>query len=423
MSILRRIGNALIALSDLRNPRYWMGAAFGGRSTLSGVNVTPASAMTLSAYFAAIRSISEDVAKVPLITYRQLSPKGKEILINEDLYYLLRYEPNDEMDSMNFRQTLTSWALGWGNGYGEIIKDNGNRTKSIWPIHPARVTPTRINGQLAYRVTSDRTDNNPNMASSEPRLLRPDQTLHIRGLGSGLVGYSVLQLASESLGLSLAAEKFGASFFGNGTKIGGILKHPEKLDPKVHARLKESWESVHAGPDNAHKPVILEEGMSYETGTVPPDEAQFLESRQFQIEEVARWFRIPPHKLQHLLRSTNNNIEHQSIEYVTDTLLPWFTRWDLEIKRKCVPLSQRDVFVEHSVKRLLMGDSKARGEYYKTLYNCGALSPDDIREEEGFNPIENGVGDKYMVQINMTTLDKVGTVTPKQITSSPENDN
>ena len=244
--------------------------------------------------------------------------------------------------------------------------------------------------------------------------------LHLRGLGDGIVGYSVAQMAAESLGLSLAAQQFGAQFFGNGTHTGGIFTHPQTLSDTAQQHLRESLDRYRIGGDDAMKVLLLEEGMKYETATIPPEDAQFLETRQFQVVEVARWFRLPPHKIQELTHATFSNIEHQGLEYVVDTLQPWLVRWEQELKRKLF-VDETDFFAEHQVLGLLRGDQQARSNYYRTLFYIGAVSPNDIRELENQNPIVDEDGDldpsgnMYFCQNNLATLQTIA----KQTTVPP----
>lgn len=402
MSIFRSIFAATSDVSDFLNPKLWLTDSFGGRRTASGEAVGPVSAMGLSAYFGAIRVLSEDVGKLPLIVYKRLDPRGKERDKSSPAYKLLHDAPNDEMSAMTFRELLTQYALGHGNGYAMIEMDGGTPTALI-PIHPARVTPRREDGRIVYRVRQ----------SGMPEQIEADEMLHIRGMGDDLCGYSICRLAAESIGVGLATQKFGGAYFGNGMTMSGVLTHPGNLGEKALANLKKSMKEMYAGSENAFNVFVAEEGMKWEKMSVPPDEAQFIETRQFQVEEICRWFRMPPHKVQHLLRATFNNIEQQSIEYVTDTLMPWLVRWEQEINRKLMP-RDGETFAEHLVNGLLRGDAVTRATYYTQRFRIGTLSQNDIRELENENPIGEE-GDKYMVSGDMRTeAERQGTATPAQ---------
>lgn len=395
------------ALSDLRHPTAWLQNWALGGQTLSGINVSPESAYGLSAYFAAVRAISEDVAKLPLKTYRRLD-RGKEVFPDHPLYPILHDAPNEFMSSMNWRESMTSYALTWGNAYAPIDWMGLTVTGLGKAIHPSRVQPFYDEqGNLAYDVWVDDLDIRSEAARPIPRLVFPQwRMFHLRGLGDGIIGKSVAQLARESLGLSIAAQQFGSSFFGNGANLGGVLTHPGTLGETAEKNLRESWQSTYGGAVNAGKVAILEEGMKYERVGIPPEDAQFLVTREFQITEMARWFRIPPHKIAYLKDATFSNIEEQAREYVDDCLMSWLVRWEQEIQRKLFGIGS-DYFAKHVVLGLLRGNQAARADYYTKRFNVGSLSPNDIRELEDENPIPGEAGDKYFVQINLGTLESV----------------
>lgn len=405
--------------TSLKDPAAWLLEALGGRKTASGERVTTTTAMALPAYYAALRAISEDVGKLPLKIYERLKPRGKAERPDHRLYSLLHDSPNQDMSAMTFRETLTQWALAWGGGPAEIIRDGRNDVVELYPIHPNRITLQRDKAtrQLFYKVKAD----DILLSRTDPVavLLPARDVFHLRGLGSGLLGYSILQFASESLGLGLAAQKFGAAFFGNSAMVGGVLEHPKVLSAEAGKRLRESWSEEYVGSDKVGKTLIAEEGMKFVPRAIPPEQAQFLQTRHFQIEDVARWFRIPPHKLQHLLRATFSNIEEQSIEYVTDTLDPWLIRWEQEIARKLISDAEREtIFAEHVVAALLRGDQKKRGEFYNKQFQVGALSPNDIRELENRNPI-GPEGDQYFVPGNMMPIPEPGATDEQPSEPSP----
>ena len=401
MSIVLDMVRAATGDRDANNDRWWSGGWAGGRKTKAGETVSPESANALSPYFAALCAISEDVAKLPLFVYRHLKPAGKEKVLDHPAFHLLHREANPEMGPMTFRETLTGWALGWGNGIAEIERAGNGDPVALWPIHPNRVAMKRLPADrdplqsLVYEVRNE---------GAEPTYLSTANVLHLIGRGGGIWGKSIAQVAAESIGVGLAAQSFGAAFFGNGTHICGVLEHPGELDDDAHERLRKDWVDRYGGPGNVGKPAILEEGMKWARVGIPPEEAQFLETRQFQVEEIARWFRIPPHKIQHLARATFSNIEHQSIEYVVDCLMTWLDRWEGEIARKLFRTSEQDLFAEHVVQGLMRGDSRTRGQFYREQFGIGTLSINEIRELENRNPIEGG--DVYYVPLNMTPADQ-----------------
>jgi HK97 family phage portal protein len=382
--------------NPVTDDRLWVSAY---SHTSSGIAVSPEKSMTLPTYFACVRNIAEDISKLPLKVYAERPDEGKDVRKDHPLYRLLHDQPNPEMASQTFRETLTAWALGWGNGIA-VIERAGSKVVALWPKHPSVVTITRdADGDIIYVIREPR---------KEPVVLDRSEVFHLRGLGSDISGYPISYLARESIGLGLAAQQFGAAFYGNGAVPGGVLEHPAKLSPEAHKRLKESWSDSHQGPENAHKVAVLEEGMKYSKMSIPPEEAQFLESREFQTEEVCRWFRMPPHKVGHLKRATFSNIEHQGIEYVGDTLMPWGGRWESEAKIKLVPENEQQIYIEHSYNALLQADSLARAQFYTAQFQVGALSPNEIRALENRNPVEGG--DQRFVQLNMMPIENVGQI-------------
>lgn len=389
-------------VSDLRHPTAWLTAWAMGAKTRAGMAINPDSAMTLAAYYACVRNISEDVAKLPLLTYRRLTPRGKERAPEHPAYALLHDAPNADMTAMTFREVLTHHAVAWGNGYAEIVFDGRGVIRALSPIHPSRVVLRRNEqGELVYDVYGSGAILHG--ATGQPYQavrLRQEQMLHIKGLGvDGYEGYSVVRLAAESLGLTLAAQTFGAGFFGNGTHMSGVLEHPQKLSDTAMQHLRESWTEVYGGPENAGKPAILEEGMKWQRLGIPPEDAQFLETRLFQTREVCRWFRMPPHKVQDLADAHFTNIEQQNLEYIPDTLMPWCVRWEQELKRK-VFADDAEHFAEHLLLGLLRGDQASRGAYYKARFEMGTLSPDDIRELENENELPEGLGKHFFIASN-----------------------
>lgn len=382
------------SVSDLTNPRYWLTDWANGNATASGERVTATTSMALSAYYACIRVIAEDVAKLPLKVFRELKPRGKEVVKDHPAYRLLHTEPNPDMTAMTFRQTLTAHALGWGSGYAEIQRTQGGDPMAFWPIHPSRATvlvPKTQGGTVMYQVKND---------DGTVSLIPKESMLHIPGLGpDGYHGYSVAAIGAESLGLALAAQRYGATFFSNGASLSGVLEHPGELKPEAKDYLRTSWAQMYSGASNTGKTAVLEEGMKFNKISIPPEEAQFIESRQFAVEEVCRWFRVGPHKIQHLLRATFNNIEMMAIEHVGDTLMPWLIRWEQEADRKL--LRDDELYSKHVVQALLRGDSVARTSSYASRFNSGSLSQNDIRELEDENPI-GPEGDVYYVPSNLT---------------------
>jgi HK97 family phage portal protein len=356
----------------------------------AGVVVTEQTAMSASAVFACVRNISEDVGKLPMLVYRRLDPNGKERAVEHPLYEILHDRPNPEMNPIDFKQAVTACAVLFGRGYAEIERRNNQSVRALWPIEPWRVEPKRDPGGALYYLVD-----------GKDRINLEDM-LHVRGFSvDGVVGEMVTKVGREALGLTLASQRFAAKFFANGARASGYLSHPGKLSPEAIARLRNQFGEMASGLENAHKPGILEENMKWESASTAPNEAQMLETRQFQVEDVARWFRMPPHKIQHLLRSTFGNIEHQSIEYVTDTLLPWFVRWEQETKRKLLGPSESSYFVEVLVDALLRGDMKSRYESHNIGITGGWKTRNEARVQENMNPLP-GL-DEPLTPLNMAS--------------------
>lgn len=355
-------------------------------------------ALTLSALFAAVRLISEDIAKLPWQAYRRTAENQRERVRNSRVEYLLDQRPNNEMTAFSFRETLVAWALTWGNGYAEIQRDAGNRPVALWPIGPDRVECKRDDNGIYYEVSN---------GSGPKSIIGPENIYHLHGLGyDGLTGYSVISYAARSVGLGMAADQFGASFFGNNAVLGGYLEHPGKLGETAYDRLKD-WVNQRKGPNEAFKPAILEEGMKWTQAGIPPEDAQFIEARKLTVNDMARWFRVPPHKIGDLERATFSNIEEQSISYVNDTLVSWVTRLEQEAQFKLIgPRSSAD-YTKINLKGLLRGSSKDRAEFYREMRNMGVYSVNEIRALEDENSIGPD-GDKRVMQMNMTTLEKIG---------------
>jgi len=369
-------------------------------STSSGKTVNGRTAMQTTAVYSCVRILSETIASLPLHTYRY-TVKGKEKAGDHQLYNLLHAEPNPEMTSFVFRETLMSHLLLWGNAYAQIIRDGRGQILALYPLLPDRMSVDRTkSGELYYTYNSD---NNGLLT------LRSDDVLHIPGLGfDGLIGYSPIAMAKNAIGMAIATEEYGAKFFANGANPGGVLEHPGIVkDPK---RVRESWNAVYQGSDNAHRIAVLEEGMKFNAIGIPPEQAQFLETRKFQLNEIARIFRIPPHMIGDLEKSSFSNIEQQSLEYVIYTLDPWVIRWEQALQKALFSATEKkEYFIRFSVDGLLRGDYASRMSGYAVGRQNGWLSSNDIRELENLNSIpEEQGGDLYLINGAMTKLADAG---------------
>lgn len=382
--------------------RFFMG------STTSGKQVNERSAMQMTAVYSCVRILSEAIASLPLHFYVYNEKGSKEKAIQHPLYYLLHDEPNPEMTSFVFRETLMTHLLLWGNAYAQVIRNGKGEVLALYPLMPDRMTVNRDNqGKLYYEylVSPDEGINR-----SENRVvLYPDEILHIPGLGfDGLVGYSPIAMAKNAIGLAIAAEEYGSKFYANGAAPSGVLEHPGTL--KDPTRVRDSWTQTFGGSSNAHKVAVLEEGMKYSPISISPTEAQFLETRKFQIDEIARIFRVPPHMVGDLEKSSFSNIEQQSLEFVKYTLDPWITRWEQNMARALLSPSEKgNYFIKFNVDGLLRGDYQSRMDGYAIARQNGWMSANDIRELENLDRIspEEG-GDLYLINGNMTKLKDAG---------------
>ena len=379
-----------------------------GRTT-SGKPVNERTAMQTTAVYACVRILAEAVASLPLHVYEYQDDGGKKLVHDHPLYYLLHDEPNPEMTSFVFRETLMSHLLIWGNAYAQIIRDGAGRVLGLYPLLPDKMDVQRDDKGNIYYVYSRNSDENPMFKEYGNIRLKAEDVLHIPGLGfDGLIGYPPIAMAKNAVGMTLACEEYGASFFANGANPGGVLEHPGVL--KDPSKVRESWNSVYRGVSNAHKIAVLEEGMKYQQIGIPPEEAQFLETRKFQINEIARLYRIPPHMVGDLDKSSFSNIEQQSLEFVKYTLDPWVIRWEQSLQRSLLlPGEKGKYFIKLNVDGLLRGDYQSRMNGYAVGRQNGWFSANDIREMENMNPIpdEEG-GNLYLINGAMTKLADAG---------------
>ena len=394
---------------------------FFGSST-SGKAVTERSAMQMTAVYSCVRILAEAVAGLPLNLYHYTEDGGKEKAIDHPLYLLLHDEPNPEMSSFVFRETLMTHLLLWGNAYAQIIRNGKGEVIALYPLMPNKMSVDRDSqGQLYYRYyrgTDEAIRDKEQLVT-----LRPSDVLHIPGLGfDGLVGYSPIAMAKNAIGMAIACEEYGAKFFANGAAPGGVLEHPGTIkDPQ---RVRESWQSTFGGSGNANKIAVLEEGMKYTPIGISPEQAQFLETRKFQINEIARIFRVPPHMVGDLEKSSFSNIEQQSLEFVKYTLEPWVIRWEQSIQRTLFTTAEKSrYFVKFNLEGLLRGDYQSRMNGYATARQNGWMSANDIRELENLDriPAEEG-GDLYLINGNMLPLHRAGAFANTTTTGEEDSD-
>jgi HK97 family phage portal protein len=364
---------------------------------ISGVNVTPETAMTFSAVFAAHKILAESTAMLPLFMLERMKPRGKKPATSHPLYSILHDVANPEMDSYLVRETMTAHMAGWGRAHAKIDYDADGRITALWPIPPSMVTPRRDrNKQLVFDV---------NFADGQKKTYPFYQMLYLRSLSpDGINVYTPIKQARQGIGLALAAEAYGAAFFGNGAAPQGVLIHPGALKDKARSNIMDSWNESHQGLSNANKIALLEEGMKYEKIGIPPEDAQFLQTRQFQVEEIARWYRIPSMMLNMSgANSTYASVEAYGLQFVIYTLYPWLVRWEKAISMQLLLERERSTYVaEHAMSAILRGDTASRFTAYGVGRQWGWLSVNDIRELENMNPIEGG--DIYLTPANMSNV-------------------
>ena len=397
MSFLQRLFAGPSRHLDPRNPVLWTPDSVGANLSAAGALVSPERAFGLSSYWHAIRSISEDIAKLPLHTFR-CRDRGKEAVADHPVARVLDQQANPLMTAFTVREVLMQQALGWGNGFAEIEYGRNGDPVALWPIPASRVTllkeGTGRTKRIAYRIHRD---------DASAIDLPPDRVFHLRGPTlDGLEGISVWRIATQSIGIGLAVDEFGASFFGRGANLRGALRHPGKLSEKAQKTLRESFSAMHEGLGNAHSTAILEEGMEWQSMGVEPEAAQFLGTRTFSVEEMARWFRMPPQKMGAILNIPSGfaavDEDVQSL-YVTDTLLPWMTRFEAECRKLFYRDADADLIARFEVIALLRGSAAQRAEYYSKLFHIGAMSQNEVRAAEDQNPVEHG--DTYYVPVNV----------------------
>ncbi|MAG50010.1 phage portal protein [archaeon] len=376
----------------------------------SGKTISKQNALTISGVYAAVKVYSDAISSLPVHIMRETG-STKEKYKKHPVYPLLSREPNKLMTVNTFRQIVVPELLLWGNSFSIIEFHKGSfRPKSLLPVHPSKVEVDIIEGVLVYTIK---------MENSDDIILDQSNVLHFRGQGDTVIGKSVIDCAKENLELGAAAEEFGNRFFGNGASMSGVLQTDEKLSDKAFNNLKNSFNDSNGGLANASKPLILEEGLKYQPISIPPDNAQFLETRRFNIEDVARWFNLPPDKLKDLSRATFSNLEQQDLNFVRHSLMPYVISIEQELTRKLLrETEKRSVWFEMNLDGLLRGDIKTRTESYRTLFNIGAMSANEIRARENMNPFEGG--DARYVPMNLGKVDEEGNNQPQTEAIEPD---
>ena len=370
--------------------------AFFFGSSVAGKSVTARTAIQVSAVYACVRVIAETVASLPLNLYQE-TEEGSQKAFKHPLYRLLHDEPNPEMTSFVLRETMLSHLLLWGNAYCQVIRNGRGQVTALYPLLPDRMTVDRDEqGNLSYAYTN---------ATGKVVTVPPTSILHIPGMGfDGVMGYSPVALERNAIGLGMAAEEYGSRFFSNGATPSGVLTHPNTV--KNPGALRQSWNAAYGGSSNSGRVAILEEGMKFERISMPNNEAQFLETRKFQVSEICRIFRVPPHLVGDLEHATFSNIEHQSISFGMHTIRPWLVRIEQSMNRALLSESEKShYYVRFNMDGLLRGAYKERMEGYAIARQNGWMSANDIRELESMNPIPDAEGgNAYLVNGNMIPI-------------------
>ncbi|MFH2074437.1 MAG: phage portal protein [Pseudomonadota bacterium] len=408
MTVFGRLKKLLFMNISLTDPKAWDRSLWNliGSQSLSGENVTEETALTYSAVFNAVTLISGTVSTLPLHLLRKDKRKTLHV-IEKRLYRVLHDRFNSLMTAQVGREVMAAHILTWGNCYAEKVFNGSGDIVELWPIAPNRVILELQEGALVYRVR----------VGNEEKILPREKILHIPGLGfDGLVGYSVISMARKSIGLGMAMETFGSLYFGKGTHPSAVITHPNQI--KDIKAFRESVSEVYAGLGNSNQLMVLEDGMKIDKVGIPPEDAQFLQSRQHQIPEIARWFNLPPHKLKDLTRSSFSNIESEQISYVTDSILPWLIRFEQHYNMQLLTDSEQfkqNIYIRHNVDGLLRGNSASRATYYKAMFGTGAMTINEIREKESWDPDPNPYADELFVPVNnMIPLSKIDEYLAKQ---------
>lgn len=390
--------------ASLAQPTQWLLDIFGARATASGVSVTHEQALGVAAVYRAVALLSETIAQVPLKVFRQL-PNGEGRVEDPEhrLYPVLHDQANAEMTAFEFREALQQDLCLRGNAFAEIQRDASGRVVALWPLRAQQMQLFRSDETRRIRYLYQVPNGTQIAWEHDPT--RPP-ILHIRAFSrDGIVGRSVIEVAREALGLALATQEHGARLFSNGATPGGVIEGPHMMEPDQHKRLAQSWNAAHRGLAQAHKVAILEHGFAFKPVGMPNTDAQFIEQRRFQVAEVARLFGVPPHMLGDLERATFSNIEHQSLEFVTHTMLPWARRWEQALRRDLLPRGVHRA--RFSFTGLLRGDFKTRQDGYAIGRQWGWWSVNDILRMEDRNPI-GPEGDIRLTPMNMTPSDQIG---------------
>lgn len=399
--------------------RLWTSIG-GSRKTVALEDVSEDSALNYSAVWCATRLLCGTAASLPLPLYSGRDEDKRTKDRSHPVYRLLNGSPNPEQTAYSFRSVMWQWQVNWGNAYAEIVREGNNPEAPImelWPLHPARMKACRNDsGALYYEYKNEN--------ALPPTELEPWQVLHIPSIITydGLVGHGVITHARESIGAGIAAEKYGAHWFGGAAVPRVVVTHAGKWNPDVRKAFRDDWDELHSGATGS-RVAVLEGGANVVPLSMSAEDSQFLETRQFGVEEIARWYGIPPHLLQHLLNSTYNNMEQLGTAFVQYSLIPWLRVWEQCIWHKLLTPDEQDTyFAEHNVDAMLRGDSAARASFYQAMTSAAIMTRNQCRKLENLDPVDGG--DTFLVQGAMVPLDEDGKPESKfvnggQSTASP----
>jgi len=401
MGLFKNIRNAISLPGDsLSSPSGWLSRLLALSGTSSGIAINEYNALTVSDVYKCDRVIRETVAMMPWKVY-ETQPRGRKEAKKFPLFFLLHDEPNPHMSSFTYREMMVSNLNLWGRHFSYIERGKHGQVIGLWPLRPDLCRFEVKDGVMWFYA---RPMNGPEMKYWD------DEILYIPGLTrDGYHTYSPIALHRETLGLSKATEVFGAKWFGSGMHASATIDHPGNISKEAAARLKEQFEERHGGLQSAHRLMVLEEGMKFNTNEIPPEEAQFLQTRQFQRSEIAGLFRVPPHKIGDLSRATFSNIEQQDLEFLRDCIAPWLERIEQACNRRLLlPAEKGRFYIEFEIKGMLRGDTAARSAWYHARFQTASMSPNDIRESENEEIVEGG--DEFFVPMNMVPLSQIGKV-------------
>ncbi len=373
----------------------------GGQGGGPDDDIDDKSALAIATYYACIRNIAEDTAKLPFLLIK--NDGAKRIKLPEDpISVLFSTTPNPNMTAYTFRCTMMHWAAGWGRGFAEIVRDGGGRVRALNPIHPSRVM-IDPNNPDSYTVFND---------NGTKTVLPKDRMFKLIGMsGTGKDGYSVLQLMNNTLALASTVQRFAKNFYQNSARPAGVLETTAVLKPEARDALRLAWTGMYAGPMNAGKTAVLEAGVQYKAISLPMKDMEFIELRRFQKEEIASWFRMPLYKLQDISRAQGwSTLDAQETDYVSSCLMPWILRFEQEIRRQLMDGYDANIYPHCEFKGLLRGDVNARKAYYQTMRTIGVMTGNEIRALEDMEPSDDPFMDKIYIQGAMVPLDKAGLV-------------